>query len=437
MFHSLPDAPNLEQLRKQAKDLVKAHRLQDANACAALRRLQPFAQASDEQILAARVSLGDAQHALAKMYGFDSWADLKRHVEKVTKTAAHQQVRRQGGRVWIEGVPELRWGQPCGCTFAGAMSAALSVTSRPVSYHDIMGYAGLAFRVRWYRRFDQPDWCPSSPVGEFDDEIRMVSRIVGWPMHLESEMGKAENDPHMERFATAIKESIDAGLPVVGYPDKDLNVAVAYGYEETDSDAVFLWNAYNRSELRVSAKKVGPWLLFLTDRVQPLEPMTALRKALTTPNWRRSRMNANRPNQDASYLYGRGAIEQWRKDIGQADEFSPEQRSKLFFVSYWCFDSLIDARRAASRFLNEQAGKMDDEARSALAETARIYGNLAQLGAAVCFQEKAAFWGPGTGKTLEDWTPEIRKREQEILAEIEAMDSQAASQIDKALAAMQ
>ena len=47
MSLSLPDRPNLEQLRKQAKDLLKAHRQGDASACRILRHLARFAAVSD------------------------------------------------------------------------------------------------------------------------------------------------------------------------------------------------------------------------------------------------------------------------------------------------------------------------------------------------------------------------------------------------------
>jgi ankyrin repeat protein len=58
---SLPDAPNLDWLRKQAK-----RRLEE------LRKANPAAQ------------LADAQFDLAKQYGFPSWRALKAHVDSLT-----------------------------------------------------------------------------------------------------------------------------------------------------------------------------------------------------------------------------------------------------------------------------------------------------------------------------------------------------------------
>ena len=63
MSHSLPPHPNLEHLKKQAKDL-----LQD------LKQDSPSSQ------------LADAQHAIAREYGFVSWPKLKAYVESLSRT---------------------------------------------------------------------------------------------------------------------------------------------------------------------------------------------------------------------------------------------------------------------------------------------------------------------------------------------------------------
>ncbi|MGD1002230.1 MAG: hypothetical protein ABSA67_16200 [Candidatus Brocadiia bacterium] len=80
MSLSLPDRPNLDQLRKQAKDLLKAHKQGDVSACRVLRHLSRFAASSDQDILKAKVTLAEAQHALAQEYGFKNWAALVRYI---------------------------------------------------------------------------------------------------------------------------------------------------------------------------------------------------------------------------------------------------------------------------------------------------------------------------------------------------------------------
>ena len=81
MSQSLPPHPTIEALKKQAKQLLAAHKSGAAAVCETLRLLKRFAEAADAEILSAKVPLTDAQFALAMDYGFDSWAALKRHVE--------------------------------------------------------------------------------------------------------------------------------------------------------------------------------------------------------------------------------------------------------------------------------------------------------------------------------------------------------------------
>ena len=61
MSRELPEKPNLEYLKKQAKELLRAN---------------------------GQGKLADAQHTLAKEYGFATWAKLKSHVEGLGFTPA-------------------------------------------------------------------------------------------------------------------------------------------------------------------------------------------------------------------------------------------------------------------------------------------------------------------------------------------------------------
>ncbi len=70
----LPQNPNLEQLKNQAKDVLKAHKSGDESCCDVLRFLAQFADKSRQQILAARITLQEAQHALALSYDWGDWA---------------------------------------------------------------------------------------------------------------------------------------------------------------------------------------------------------------------------------------------------------------------------------------------------------------------------------------------------------------------------
>jgi ankyrin repeat protein len=76
MKKQLPSRPNLEQLKKQAKDLHKLHHAGDAEA---LHRIaENYPQPGKTEF-----SLADAQLVVAREYGFESWPKLKTHVEAV------------------------------------------------------------------------------------------------------------------------------------------------------------------------------------------------------------------------------------------------------------------------------------------------------------------------------------------------------------------
>ncbi|HEV2697706.1 MAG TPA: ankyrin repeat domain-containing protein [Terriglobales bacterium] len=82
---SLPSNPNLDHLKYQAKDLLKAHASRNSEAAQRLREFHPrFSRATDAAIFDAQPALSDAQLAIAREYGFPSWAKLKKHIQKPT-----------------------------------------------------------------------------------------------------------------------------------------------------------------------------------------------------------------------------------------------------------------------------------------------------------------------------------------------------------------
>jgi len=70
--------PNLENLRKQAKLILRWHRDRYYPFAAQIRSGLPrFSQMTDPDILAHSFRLGDAQELVARQHGFESWQALK------------------------------------------------------------------------------------------------------------------------------------------------------------------------------------------------------------------------------------------------------------------------------------------------------------------------------------------------------------------------
>ena len=70
--------PNLENLRKQAKLVLRWHRDRYHPVAAQIRSGLPrFGQMTDSEILAQSFKLSDAQELVARQHGFESWQALK------------------------------------------------------------------------------------------------------------------------------------------------------------------------------------------------------------------------------------------------------------------------------------------------------------------------------------------------------------------------
>ena len=81
MARQLPPNPSLEQLKKQAKSLLKRQQAADPEALTRIRENHPRWRKLSEQQAASPLALADAQLVIASEYGFASWAKLQSHVK--------------------------------------------------------------------------------------------------------------------------------------------------------------------------------------------------------------------------------------------------------------------------------------------------------------------------------------------------------------------
>src|SRR5277367_5952024 len=81
----LPARPSLEQLQKQAKELLRQYRAGESHALERFRSAGP-----GDASLSRDAALADAQFVIAREYGFDTWAKLKHHIEAVRTSGLEQ-----------------------------------------------------------------------------------------------------------------------------------------------------------------------------------------------------------------------------------------------------------------------------------------------------------------------------------------------------------
>jgi hypothetical protein len=333
--------------------------------------------------------------------------------------ANERSVRHDEEVTWVEGVPTLGWGRGRECTFAGALEAAIRPTDFPCGYSAIMGMTGLAFRTRWFCGNERQRWCPSCAVGEMPEEIGAATTATGWP--LRAEFLDVADHACVRRIAESIVASIDAGLPVLAY-ESNLNMDVIYGYQ--DRGRTLLLRDYFKGDepLHLAPDKLGFLLLFLGEHIDPLPCQEAVLEGLciAVRSWRRERF-ATGPGE---YWYGDAALQHWTTDLGE-ENLSQGERTLLHGVSWWNASTLLDARKAAVTFLPSAALGLSQAAIEALNRTVELYRNEVELFSAA-LQSQQAFV-----RDIAAWTPEVRRKEQEVLRTAQLIETAAVMQIEK------
>jgi len=104
--------PNLENLKKQAKLILRWHRERHYPVAAQIRGLLPrFSNMPDAEILAATFKLSDAQEMVARQHGYDSWQALKAGLSTTSrgaKSSAAKGVAKAASKARIVGAePQL------------------------------------------------------------------------------------------------------------------------------------------------------------------------------------------------------------------------------------------------------------------------------------------------------------------------------------------
>jgi hypothetical protein len=81
---SLPNQPNLEQYKKQAKDLLHAHAQGAPEAMDRIQRYHPrFHDKPHDAVQRATFKLADAQFIITREHGFESWPQFAKHIRAI------------------------------------------------------------------------------------------------------------------------------------------------------------------------------------------------------------------------------------------------------------------------------------------------------------------------------------------------------------------
>lgn len=357
-------------------------------------------------------------------------ADFERRQRTSGANRAH--LNERDVDLWVGPTPELRFMGGQDCTFVGALAAALATTERPVSYPDLMGYSGLAFRTRWLDNlrgertaWGEGRWHPISPHGEGPEQLAAISRATGWEFRRE-EMPQDPNAIQRHRLVTDMVVSIREGLPIVVGRNTDL--AAVYGYH-IHSMNLFLrdYQHPQAAELRVPATDEGLWgpVVFLAGLGDQPAPDGALMESL------RLAVSNGRRGPAEGFRYGLDGLAAWEQALGDYSQCGAEEQKLLFQVNWWCLMHLVDAREAAVKFLAAHADLVPAQARPAYTRAHDLYQREAALlqGFAQGNTRFIRWWG-GTAQPA-DWTPEVQEAQRVVLRQCLDLEGQALAELAK------
>ena len=125
--------PNLENLKKQAKLVLRWHRHRYYPVAAQIRAMLPrYRHMTDPEVLAHGFKLSDAQELVARQHGFESWQALKKGLQTMPDQA--EQTRSKAVIVTAE--PEL---------FVTDIKASLDFFTRKLGFAIVFTYGEPPF----------------------------------------------------------------------------------------------------------------------------------------------------------------------------------------------------------------------------------------------------------------------------------------------------
>jgi hypothetical protein len=239
------------------------------------------------------------------------------------------------------------------------------------------------------------------------------------------------DDASKNKAIQKVITSLNAGKPVLAYDDR-IDMAVIYGFDEGGDKLLF--RDYHKGTMPhiLPASQIGWMVTYLGDYHPTITRKDAFRESLemAVRNWNRE-LGRSGPGE---YWYGKTALAKWREDMNLAESFTQKEQETLFFVSWWNFTSLFDARKAAVQFLNENINYLESEdAKRCIQKASSLYQKEIDDLALRIYTNHEAFFGPWSGKSINEWNKDVRDLESHILTDIIDTESNAIESLDMAL----
>jgi hypothetical protein len=271
-------------------------------------------------------------------------------------------IRRDGDRVWIEGVVSWSFGERASSIHA-AQASAMAAIGESVSYDHLVGVSGLAFRMQ----LSKHGFCPSSPHPACG--FRCLTRSSqALPVNIRVFELKPESGCTISKIRGAVVESIDRGVPVEYGNEED---GLIIGYQKRGEEWLCL-HPFRKDGESYYVETGEPWgVAVFTDRKSDMpSPNKMAIEALEQA------VEMARADGAGEYFLGFRAWEEYISRLRALDAADDGMRKDAMLGNAWIYDCLVQHRRSASSYLRTIAGEFEIDAAHQLTSIADRYSRI-------------------------------------------------------------
>ena len=304
-------------------------------------------------------------------------------------------VRREGDRVWLEGVSGWFAGDQESSVHA-AQAAVMQAIGEDIDYIDLLGASGLAFRMQ----VSKEGLCPSSPHASCGSEC-VEDALSALPWQVQGYSAAPDDAAGVAAVRQVVVESIDRGLPVQYQSEED---GLVVGYQKDGAEWICLHPLHSGGS-ETFVETTWPWGV-----VVYMEPKASVpSKREIALNALRRAVEMSEATEAEGYYLGFAAWDNYLAKLRALHAAEEQARQESMMGNSWIYENLAQSRQRASHYLHDVAEQFAPESAAHVRRAADLYEQMAigiLTDPAHCVTTVAPLpWLLGEGQS---WTNEMR-----------------------------